>query len=335
MFISVIIPTRNRAKTLKQTLEALYRNQPAFGFEVVVVDNGSSDNTADVCEIFNNPTWNFKYVFDAEPGLLTGRHHGAAVAGGEILCFLDDDVEISETWFGGVAEAFSNADVQLATGPSLPKFETPPPGWLELFWEKHPSGGSYCTWLSLLDLGSKPMKIDANFVFGLNFCIRKTALYTLQGFHPDNIPATLQMYQGDGETGLTSKANELGYLAVYHPNIKLFHLIGTDRLTTDYFKKRAFYQGVCNSFSAIRLKHSGKGPAVVENNLGRKLARQVREVLSKTKTLLFPQKDRILRAMLAAEEKRGYTFHQRAFRKNASVQKWVLKPDYWDYKLPA
>ncbi len=92
MTVSIIIPTYNRADTLEITLSTIYQQMDLEGVEVIVIDNGSTDNTADICATFAKeylPA--LKYQFEPEPGLLSGRHAGASLATGEILCFIDDD----------------------------------------------------------------------------------------------------------------------------------------------------------------------------------------------------------------------------------------------------
>src|SRR3954462_11798780 len=106
MRISIIIPTYNRAPTLRHTLLSIFKFN-LEGIEIIVVDNGSTDDTATICRDFQQTDKKgLRYYYDAEPGLLTGRHKGASVANGDILCFLDDDVELSSTWVQGVREAF-------------------------------------------------------------------------------------------------------------------------------------------------------------------------------------------------------------------------------------
>ena len=337
MTVSIIIPTYNRADTLEITLSSIYRQVDLEGVEVIVIDNGSTDNTTNTCSTFAKeylPA--LKYQVDAEPGLLTGRHAGASLATGEILCFIDDDVELSHTWISGVKDAFRDDEIQLATGPCLPKYEAPPPAWLNFFWESMGSEGRLCTWLSLLDLGNNnKLDIHPNYVWGLNFCIRKTAFYKLGGFHPDNIPDHLQMFQGDGETGLTLKAYRVNYKAIYHPQIMLHHIIQSKRLTVDYFKKRAFYQGVCNSFTDLKetYQNSRKQSTLTANITT--LRRVLQEAKNKLKSMFFtPQEIMLIKKELRQKELEGYHFHQQAFKSNPKVKKWVLQKDYWNYKLP-
>jgi glycosyltransferase involved in cell wall biosynthesis len=330
--ISIIIPTLNRAHTLAKTLNSILNQKQLKTVEVIVVDNGSNDNTANIFDDFAKAcTFPCFYYYDAEPGLLTGRHRGALAAKGDILCFLDDDVELSDGWLIGVREAFEDASVQLATGPCLPMYEIAPPKWLKYFWDSA-YGGKFCAWLSLIDLGQKKIEVHPNYVFGLNFCIRKSILFELGGFHPDCITAHLQMYQGDGETGLTFKAAKLKLKSLYHPGIKVSHIIAPERLTIEYFKQRAFYQGVCNSFTTQRRLLEGNEKMTIRYLLSQILGR-VKKVFTINKGKM-PNEILMLLEMLKNEEKKGHDFHQNAFIHNKKVREWVQKKDYWDYKLP-
>jgi glucosyl-dolichyl phosphate glucuronosyltransferase len=333
--ISIIIPTHNRALTLVKTIDSICQLRDLEDVEVIVVDNGSSDNTQEVCKKYKDSgQFIFHYIFDKEPGLLTGRHAGALAASGDILCFLDDDVELSPGWLNGVKDAFNNKTVQLATGPSLPRYEVPPPDWINYFKMKAYSGEAL-TSLSLLDLGNSEIEIDPLFVFGLNFCIRKEAIFALGGFHPDYMPAKYEIFQGDGETGLTLKARDQKYKSVYHPEIKLWHLISKERLTTSYFEKRYYFQGFCNSFTLLRDQNGIQQPAETIFSTVISILRSIKSIPGKIAyRLSTPAEIRSMKTTFNKREKEGFNFHQEVFRKNKKVRAWVLKKDYWDYKLP-
>src|SRR6516164_5712134 len=97
---SVIIPTYNRLEDLKACLFSL-RDQDIreVDWEVIIVDNGSSDGTGAWSKDQvggSNPQ--VRYVWEPMPGLLSGRHRGAAEANGHILIFIDDDIQASRGW---------------------------------------------------------------------------------------------------------------------------------------------------------------------------------------------------------------------------------------------
>ncbi|HET6224883.1 MAG TPA: glycosyltransferase family 2 protein [Bacteroidia bacterium] len=342
--ISIIIPTYNRSASLESTLQFLLKsNLEKEKFEILVVDNGSTDNTKDVTLKTLSPTsFKFKYLFEPEPGLLSGRHKGAQEASGNILTFIDDDVEVSSGWLKGIYDVFAqNENISFVTGPCLPKYEVYPPDWVNYFWAETPYGGKECSWLSLIDLGNKPVEIHPNWVWGLNFSIRKSVFDELQGFNPDNIKKELQHFQGNGETGLTLKAEEKGLKALYHPEVLLYHQVPRERLSIAYFKKRAFYAGVSVSFTDLR---EGKPKAAAETAQNNSVASE-KNIKSKLRHLygvLFnkqtakPLNTEIqqLLAEVRAEGKKGYDFHQQAFYSNEKVKNWVLQKDFMNYKLP-
>ncbi|MES2588241.1 MAG: glycosyltransferase family A protein [Bacteroidota bacterium] len=334
--VSVIIPTYNRAELLGQTLRSILALKTSCDlFEIIVVDNGSSDETAYVVKEFQAKTANLFYFFDEIPGLLTGRHRGANEAKGDILSFIDDDVELSETWLDTIIEVMeNNSKIELLTGPNLPKFESLQPDWLSYFWT-YEKFGKHCGWLSLLDFGQEMKEIDPHYVWGLNFTIRKNTFLKLKGFHPDNMPQEFQLFQGDGETGLALKARKQGIKAFYHPKVALNHFVPTSRLTYEYFEKRAFYQGVANSFSHL------KGDEPIEQNnknfnafFVKKVMRKIGNILKNNNQISVPLEILKLKKNLHQKQNEGFDFHQQQFNENQKVKNWVLKSDYLDYQIP-
>ncbi len=328
--LSVIIPTFNRARILGRTLETLVGQDAQT--EIIVVDNGSSDHTAAVCLEFAPRFSQFRYFLEPEPGLLTGRHFGANQATGEYLAFIDDDVLLNPGYTAALIALFTeHPTIKLATGPCLPVFEQYPPQWLDHFWDEVP-GGSCCTWLSLLDLGAMPRDIHPNLVFGLNFCIRRSVLFELGGFHPDVVPSALQRFQGDGETGLTMKAVQQGYRARYDPALLLHHQVGSERFTADYFSRRAFYNGVCKSFTLLR---TGSTPADTRQRWSLNRIQDVYRTMKAKKDDWVTSPEVLeIRYMTRRKFREGFEFHQKAFADDPQVTAWVLRKDYWDYQLP-
>lgn len=334
MKISIIIPTFNREILLKRTLLSIEKQKTDIQFEVIVVDNGSTDSTKTLCESFKSRISNLIYSYDDEPGSLTGRHKGFECSTGSILCFLDDDIELNQNYIQNLAGTFE-ADIHIATGPSFAEFEVAPPNWLSFFWEEV-TEGKYCSWLSLLDFGNQDLVVDPNYVWSQNFCILRATIIELGGFHPDYMPEKLKQYQGDGETGLTIKAAAKDYKAIYTPGLSINHYVTKERLDIDYFKKRAYFQGICESFTKLREINTSK-KTLKETILS--FAWLYYYNLKKFyKKLLQPATPREIKnylAILKAKEKEGFNFHQNAFKQDLSVKEWVLRENYWNYKLNA
>jgi glucosyl-dolichyl phosphate glucuronosyltransferase len=308
-------------------------------YEILIIDNGSTDDTKEISQHIIKETANrqIRYIFDSEPGLLTGRHRGTLEAKGQLLVFVDDDIEATSGWLRAIFETCKNPQVQLVGGRNLPKFEVEPPAWLECFYDRTPDGGRSCPWLSLLDLGESEREIDPNYVWGLNFAIRRRALYDLGGFHPDCVPEKLQRFQGDGETGLTMKARSRGYTAVYQPKATIYHTIPASRMTPEYFEKRAYYQGVCDSYSKIRRERSGalkSSPLRNARRIAGRVVRFLNHLQDQARVTAETAEATAIRHRVRRAYQAGYEFHQSAVRSEPELLAWVIRSDYWDYRLP-
>ncbi|NTW15887.1 MAG: glycosyltransferase family 2 protein [Syntrophaceae bacterium] len=253
MFASVIIPTLNRSRLLDRTLFSLSRQITNQIFEVIIVDNGSNDNTREIVKRYENTIANLLYIYDNRPGLLVGRHIGAVKATGNILCFIDDDVIIPPYWIQGVVDVFeTNNDICLATGNNYPFYESAPPAWLHHMWRQHGNDGKFLYQLSLLDFGSKRLLVDPVFVWGLNYHIRKEVFFDVGGFHPDILPTDFIYFIGDGETGIAAKIKEKNHKTAFDPRISLYHAVPTERLAKDYFIRRSYIEGMMNAYTDMR-----------------------------------------------------------------------------------
>lgn len=118
--ISVIVPTYNRCESLKDALDALLSQQVdgAYEYEVIVVDNNSIDRTREVIESFEGDfSGRLRYECEHRQGVSCARNRGIREAGGEIICFTDDDCIPSRDWLKKIADYFGqNEDVDVLLG---------------------------------------------------------------------------------------------------------------------------------------------------------------------------------------------------------------------------
>jgi len=251
--LSVIIPTRNRADLLNIALKSIaIQTFPADEFEVIVVDNGSTDSTKQIVETFYTNVKNIRYFYDETPGLHVGRHRGLKEAQSEILVYADDDIDAFPTWLEGVWESFQDSDIALVGGKNLPKWESEPPYWIYEMWMDINQYGHSLGYLSILDFGNKVMEINPLYVWGCNFSIRKRVLLDAKGFHPDGFPQEMIKYRGDGESSVSNYIQKHNYKTLYNPKASVYHFVPKNRMTIDYFCKRAFNQGISDSFTNTR-----------------------------------------------------------------------------------
>jgi glucosyl-dolichyl phosphate glucuronosyltransferase len=324
---SIIVPTFNRCAALERTLNSLTKiDSRKTNYEVLIIDNGSTDGTSEMIEGFRSRL-QCRVISEPMPGLLSARHRGAIESGGDICVFIDDDVRLDPDWLNAFQDAFTDSSIVLVGGPSRPLFEVNPPPWLDAF-QSVEEAGALCVPLSLFDGGNKMKEIDPIYIFGLNFAIRRKTLFAQSGFHPDSLPGPLQRYQGDGETGLSIKIKQSGLKAMYHPNASVRHEVPASRLTEEYFQRRAFFQGVCDSYTQIR---TDGGLCSKRAQWEYPLAR-VKRAISKW---FSTKRARACVTVTAKAYQRGFEFHQVEVGKDPSLLNWVLQRDYWDYQLPA
>ncbi len=136
MFISVLICTRNRADSLRQTLDSLFcRNNPQLPeWEAVVVDNDSDDHTAQVCRDFRERfPGHFRFLVEKKPGKSNALNTAIAAARGDILAFTDDDVLCAPGYLQGIRTVFDRYPADGVQGRILLDCEGGHPEWLDSY----------------------------------------------------------------------------------------------------------------------------------------------------------------------------------------------------------
>lgn len=104
--VSIIVCTFNRAQLLKKCLDSLLAQKGKLNFEIVVVDDGSTEEIKNIVAAFNDDK--IKYFFQKHQGISAARKRAVEVSSGEILAFIDDDCIASENWLKSLVEALNN-----------------------------------------------------------------------------------------------------------------------------------------------------------------------------------------------------------------------------------
>lgn len=237
--ISAVIATYQRASLLAGALEALTAQKVpgSLEWEMVVVDNNSRDETADVVGAFSKTTAvPLGYVFEPRQGLSHARNRGIKEARGSIIAFIDDDVLPPPDWIAQVGAAIRRWNAHGIGGRILPRWEAPPPHWLT-------SNQHLMDRLAIMDFGesrvlSYPMEGRPQ-VWGANMAFRREVFERVGGFdHGRGIVGT-KLFRGE-EVELVNRALEHGLRIVYDPAVMVLHRIGRARLQKDYFRKLEF-----------------------------------------------------------------------------------------------
>ena len=334
---SVIIPTRNNPAVLERCLTHLNEVvSPMRDWESLVIDNSDDPFlSANKAIVHSHANERFKYHAMPPQGLMAARHLGADLAKGDVICFIDDDSFVDSSWLQGIDEAFEDQQVVLVTGPIRGEFEAPPPKWLGSLYGRN-AQGSYCTYLSLLDLGDADLDIDPLFVWGCNYSIRKDLFYAVRGSHPDYLPPRWWQFQGDGECGLSVKVRAFGYNARYSPKCSIRHFVPERRVTFEYLGNRAFFVGVHSSFTDIRRRHGldafggvpdSTGPSIMDRIIAkvRQLGNDIKQIPEYKEQIITVWK---LRNHLKKCYEAGYRSHKSQVKRCPQLLQYVTRRDY-------
>jgi glucosyl-dolichyl phosphate glucuronosyltransferase len=323
--ISVIIPTRNRANLLASTLQSLTQQTLNIDqFEILIIDNGSTDNTYIISQEYSKKLVNIRYIYESEPGLHAGRHRGIREAVSDKLTFIDDDIEASPKWLESIVIAFQDPDVGMVGGNNLPMFLKPPPEWLIALWNRpFRKKIRAIPALSVIEVCGENTDFDPYLVWGCNFSIRKSILLKAGGFHPDGMPIDLIRFRGDGETHVSRFVKESGIKCVFHAGASVYHKVTPERMTFEYFHQRGFNQGISQSFTDLKNNKKRIYPNF-----------DIKKILHAQWTKIFLDKN----AKHAISEmhrgySEGYAYHQRSYYEDEALRLWVQKSKYFDGDL--
>ena len=130
--VTVIISTYNRRDSLVRAVRSVLEQEAGTPrFEVVVVDNNSSDGTADALAELQAADVRLRYAFEGRQGLSYARNRGIGEARAPIVAFTDDDVRVAPNWVSEIVRAFErHPDADFVGGRVLPAWPFDPPEWL-------------------------------------------------------------------------------------------------------------------------------------------------------------------------------------------------------------
>lgn len=236
--VSVVICTLNRHAYLRKAIESLLNQTLAHEqFEIIVVDNGSTDKTREV--VCDELSWakNLRYIHEPREGLCWARNTGWMRAAGEYVAYLDDDAVACPTWLETILLAFKTIEPMpgCVGGKVELIWEGPRPVWLS---------DDLAGYLSFVNWSSVPMFLTGKQYFaGVNFAFPKKVLQEIGGFDArlDRRGANLL---SNGDILIERLLERKGYRCYYDPQIAVKHVVPRDRLRRQWFVRRFHWQGV-------------------------------------------------------------------------------------------
>ncbi len=246
--VSVNICTYNRCGMLSEALESVLSQQLHDGgrYEVIVVDNNSTDETRQVVESFvARGHENLRYVFEGRQGLSYARNAAVSAARSPILAFTDDDVRVKPNWVATIKRILDNhPEVDCVGGKVLPHWTFAPPSWLT---------SEQWAPLAIVDYGDQPFYVNAGNQLCLltaNMAIRKDALERIGRFQP-----ALQRIQNrvgsmeDHE--LLVRLWKTDRQGLYTPELVVTAGVASDRLSKKYHRRWRMGHGYFHAMARL------------------------------------------------------------------------------------
>ncbi|MGE0451430.1 MAG: glycosyltransferase [Vicinamibacterales bacterium] len=244
LFVSVVICTRNRASLLRGTLERfLTLTVPSgLGWELLVVDNGSTDTTAQVVTEYATRL-PLRGLVEPVTGLSAARNRAVAEAAGTYVLWTDDDVLVDQDWLTSFVTAAAKYPRAAAFGGIVePWFAEPPDqDYVDAF--LHLRNG-FCG----VDFDAPEGPLEApHSIVGANMAFRRDALGT-SPFDPD-LGFTGDALIGGEEADLLARIRRSGGQVVWIPSMRVRHYVPRERMSLGYILR--YYEG--RGRAAVRL----------------------------------------------------------------------------------
>lgn len=232
--ISVILCTYNRDRYIYNVLHSLAAGTlPATDYEVVLVNNNSTDRTEEEVRRFeaDHPEVAVRYCMETRQGLSYARNRGIEEAKGDLLVYVDDDALVNPEYLKTYADFFGrNKEAVAAGGPIIPQYDgCEEPDWMSHYTRQLITGKLY--------LGEKEREFPGEaFPGGGNAAYRKSVFDTVGLFNTE-LGRKGNSLIGAEEKDLFDKMTTHGMRFYYLPTAILYHLIPPKKLTQDYFDR--------------------------------------------------------------------------------------------------
>lgn len=235
MDISIIICTYNRVDNLKDCFNCLASQEITsnFAWEVLLVDNNSSDHTKQfTLDYAAQADFKLRYSFESQQGLSHARNHGVNDSTGRILIFIDDDIRVSKNWLQSIVNAFNTQQCDAVGGRIHIESPAKLPKWITL---------DMYGFLGHQDFGNEPRSMDGykEFPFGGNMAIKR-AVFEKIGLFDTSMGRKgtglkkEELFKGE-ETDFFHRLADVGGRFYYQPEALVLHKILAHQLKPKFF----------------------------------------------------------------------------------------------------
>lgn len=231
--VSIVVPTHNRREDLQDALASLLA-QDYPDFEVLVVDNNSTDGTSEAVRQLAAKEPRLRLLQEPRPGLSHARNRGCQVAQGDLLAFLDDDEIAPPQWLSTLVRSCEQTGADGVGGPYQPLWQAPPPRWLR---------ESLCMQetLSFINFGTQRREVE--WLLGGNALYTRPALHSVGYFGQRSSLTGRRSLAGGGDIALGARLRRAGHAVWFEPAAGVLHKVPASRMRLSYILRRAFWAG--------------------------------------------------------------------------------------------
>lgn len=231
--VSVVLCTYNRADLLPGCLESLAAQTADRGaFEVIVVDNNSTDATREIADAFAAREPGFRVVAETAQGLSHARNRGWKEAAAPYVAYIDDDARAEPDWVARALRVIRDQAPDVFGGPIYPFYLTEKPDWYK---------DEYGTRLT----ATEPRLLrEKEYISGSNLFVRRDLLAGQGGFNPDLGMKGLAQGYGE-ETAFLIHARRVGAAKTvfYDPDLRVRHLVPARKMRIGHMLRAALNVG--------------------------------------------------------------------------------------------
>jgi glycosyltransferase involved in cell wall biosynthesis len=250
MDFSIIIPTYNRADELGETIRSISKLTVEGEWELLVVDNRSSDGTRVVVEqaraSFPAP---LHYLFEPEQGRYAALNTGIRAAKGKIVATTDDDARVEPDWLTRAAAGLEALGCDYVGGKVWPIWKGSQPDWLP----NRP--GPHWAVLALQDHGDKSLEFGVNglpWPLGINTATRREAFERIDLFD-NRLGRKAGTLRNQAQREWHLRARAAGLRGFYVPDMIVHHVVEADRLRKQYFRRWYYWHGISRAILFSKL----------------------------------------------------------------------------------
>lgn len=254
IILSLVVATYNRSESLIRALESVVgQTTPAQQWECIVVNNNSTDDTAERFDAFaqSHTGFNLRMIMEPNQGLSFARNRGISESRGRYVAIIDDDERISPDFIAAYISLFdSTPDAVAAGGPIVAEYPSGCPRWMSPFTERPIA--------NTMHFGDQVCEFPAGRVpGGGNMALRRDAVRRY-GVFDTSLGYVGEKLVGGEECDLFERLQIAQAKYYYVPKAVMYHIIPAEKLTNEYFERLCYHIGVSQQRRAHYYHRKGR-----------------------------------------------------------------------------